>query len=886
LHDKSLSQNHWLVNHDIFLNMMNFLKGGILAAVTLGSYYFLQPNPVFANAADATTGRDVSLEPDGRKDLPSPSIKTTPIKQQGRVLLEYWAGVNGSKVSDLTSTPNYPDKPSSREVSATMEIPCNLDTYSGSRLRGYFYPPTTGNYQFAIAGDDEAILLFSADANPANATPIASASNTLYQQWNSSPSQLSSPIALTAGQACYIEARHKQGAGGSNMSVGYMPPGATSVSLMPTTNVVAFDPGVDYVKGNAAAVVSTAHPRLMGLSPAAVARLKAAAAVPGSVQNANFHTIQTHSAPLLKSTAPIPVEGRDLLPAARRLQKYTYFLGLNYLMTSNVATQEACLNAIYAQLTAAANWGKSGTRGATGWNTNGFLGVSETAHAFAIAYDWCYDGWTPAQRDFIRNTIATNALKRGLECYAAPQMWWVTGSNNWGIVCDGGMVLSALSILGDETAPAVAPAVLDDYIPALYHSPALRGFSPDGGWAEAVCYWDFAVEYLTAALSSLETATGTCYNIDNLEGISSTGSFPINFHGPTGMVYNWGDTYADSACSSPWERYLGIKYNQPLYSWSQQQRSAYIDPRDVIWWDSRLSTVSPTSLNVPTSTYYNDGLIFLRSAWGDPNALYMGMKAGPNFVQHSKAELGSFVFDALGVRWACELGRDSYGLPHYFYDNPWDQPNRWQYYRTRAEGNNTLVINPSLDSGQAYYTGTAAINSFKSNENLQQVVIDMTSAYATTDGNPTHKVSSATPVTQVVRGMRFVNGVAQLQDQVMSSSGVDLNWFMHTKTAVALSSDSTVATLTSGSTHLQMTIQSPEGGKFTAMPAVPLPASPNYTAFQTNPPTDGEAWNTGVTKLRIEVPNSTSTTLTVSMCPYFDGQTPPTPPKVTSFSHW
>jgi hypothetical protein len=856
--------------------MMKISINGFFAAVILGSCYFLQLNPAFATAADVTGGRNVSTEQDVRANLPS--------KQQGRVLLEYWAGISGSNVSDLTSAPNYPSKPSSREVSSAMEIPCNLNKNAGSRLRGYFYPPTTGTYQFAIAGDDSAALFFSANGNPAGDTLIASATNTLYQQWNSSPSQLSSPIALTAGQVCYIEARHKNGAGASNMSVGYMPPGATSVSLMPATNVAAFDPGVNYITGTAAAVGSTAHPRLLGLSPAAVARLKAAVAVRGSVQNRNFATIQSHSAPLLSSTNLI-TPSHDLLPPARRLQKYAYFLGLNYLMTSSTATKAACLNAIYTQLTAAANWGKSGTRGATGWNSNGFLGVAETAHAFAIAYDWCYNGWTPAQRAFIRDTIATHALNYGLQYYAAPQAWWVTGTNNWAVVCDGGMVLSALSILGDEPGRAVAPTVLDDYIPALYNAPALRNFSPDGGWAEAVCYWDFAVEFLTAALSSLETTEGTCYNIDNLDGISSTGSFPLNYIGPCGLAYNWGDNLGDSASSSPWQRYLGLKYNQPIDSWSQQQRSAYIDPRDVIWWDSRLSTASPASLNVPTSKYYSDGLIFLRSAWGDSNALYMGMKAGTNGVQHSKEQLGSFVFDALGVRWASELGRDSYGLPHYFYNNPWDQPNRFQYYRTRTEGNNTLVFNPSLDGGQVS-TGTATKVNFQSNASTQMAIIDMTQAYSTTDGNPAHKGSAATPVTGVQRGMRFVNGVAQLQDHVQSSSAVDLNWFMHTTTSVALSSGSTVATLTSGTTHLRMTIQSPPGVTFSTMAAVPLPTSPDYAAFQTNPPSNGEAWNKGVTKPRIEIPNSVETQLTVSMSPYFDGNTPPAPLPVEALSKW
>ena len=864
--------------------MMKLSINGIFAAATLGSYYFLPLNPVCASAADPTGGRDVSLRQDVRANLPSLSIITSLTKQQGRVLLEYWAGVSGSNVSDLTSNPNYPNKPSSREVFAAMEIPCNLDKNSGSRLRGYFYPPTTGNYQFAIAGEDSAVLFFSANGNPASAAPVASASNTLYQQWNKSPTQLSSAMALTAGQVCYIEARHKHGAGGSNMSVGYLPPGATSVSLMPTTNIAAFDPGVDYVKGAAAAVMATAHPRLMGLSPAAVARLKAAAAVRNSVQSRNFGTIQSHSAPLLSSTTLItPVH--DLLPAARQLQKYTYFLGLNYLMTSSTATQAACLNAIYTQLTAAANWGKSGTRGATGWNTYDFLGVSETSHAFAIAYDWCYNGWTPTQRAFIRNTITTHALDYALQFYAAPQKWWVTGTNNWGVVCDGGMVLSALSIVGDETGPAVAPTVLDDYIPALHNCPALHGLAPDGGWAEAVCYWDFAVEYLTAALSSLETSVGTCYNIDNLDGISSTGSFPLNYIGPSGLAYNWGDNFGDSGNSSPWQRYLGLKYDQPIYSWSQQRRAAYIDPRDVIWWDSRLSTASPASLNVATSKYYSDGLIFLRSAWGDPNALFMGMKAGTNSVQHSKEELGSFVFDALGVRWASELGRDSYGLAHYFYNNPWDQPNRFQYYRLRAEGNNTLVFNPSLDGGQAS-TGTATKVNFQSNANTQMAIIDMSQAYSTTDGNPTHKVSSTTPVTSVQRGMRFINGVAQLQDHVQSSSAVDLNWFMHTTTSVVLNTGSTVAILTSGTTHLKMTIQSPPGVTFSTMAAVPLPTSPDYAAFQTNPPSDGEAWNKGVTKLRIEIPRSVETQLTVSMSPYFDGNTPPAPLPVEAFSKW
>jgi hypothetical protein len=227
-------------------------------------------------------------------------------------------------------------------------------------------------------------------------------------------------------------------------------------------------------------------------------------------------------------------------------------------------------------------------------------------------------------------------------------------------------------------------------------------------------------------------------------------------------------------------------------------------------------------------------------------------------------------------------------LPNYFDFNPWDSPDRFQYYRMRAEGNNTLVFNPSRDGGQCYTAATSLV-SFVSNTTTQEAVIDMSSIYATTDGNPLNKVSSSTGITQVQRGVRFLGGVAQLQDLAVLSTAVNMNWFVHTLVSnIVLSSGSTVATLTSGTANLQMTIQSPAGAVFTTGSAVPLSTSPDYAAFQTNPPSNGETWNTGITVLKINVPNSTNTQLTVSMCPYFTGNLIPIPNPlpVIPFSSW
>ena len=81
----------------------------------------------------------------------------------------------------------------------------------------------------------------------------------------------------------------------------------------------------------------------------------------------------------------------------------------------------------------------------------------------------------------------------------------------------------------------------------------------------------------------------------------------------------------------------------------------------------------------------------MRSAWDDPNAVSVDFKAGDNKANHSHLDLGSFIVDALGVRWACDLGADDYNMPGYFGGK------RWTYYRLRAEGHNTLVINSGRD---------------------------------------------------------------------------------------------------------------------------------------------------------------------------------------------
>jgi hypothetical protein len=375
-----------------------------------------------------------------------------------------------------------------------------------------------------------------------------------------------------------------------------------------------------------------------------------------------------HSEAAQTSTPPA---GGPLLNSARDLQNRIYVLSLFYLINSQFDPHDTAgynskaLTQIYNECTAAASWGTYGSHHGV-WDVNsgsGGLDMAEMTHAFAIAYDWCYSGWTPAQIDFFVNTISVQGLAEidghdgtngpfgkqpsqlGLWPYANP-----TIEGNWGVVCNGGAILGALAIVGDETttgtgSPGNTPTLSGSNLPQaenvldplMNNLPTLNSmvqFAPDGGWTEGPGYWDFATKYLTAMFASLETTSATCFKLDQLSGMDSTGSFITYDTGPTGNTFNFGDSF-ESAYYVAAEQYLGLKYNQPLYSYPENiatnLKGHY--PTDMLWYDQR---VQAPDVNAPLSTYYsNMGLISLRSGWGDiyggnPNGLFVGIMGGYN----------------------------------------------------------------------------------------------------------------------------------------------------------------------------------------------------------------------------------------------------------------
>jgi len=143
----------------------------------------------------------------------------------GSISYQRWNNITGSSVSSLTSNSNYPNNPSSSGTLSIFEIPQNTGNNYGMKVYGYICPPTSGNYVFWIASDENAELWLSTTSSSANRVKIAfNTTATKSRQWNKSSSQKSGLIVLNAGQKYYVEVLYKEGNGSDNMAVGWSRP--------------------------------------------------------------------------------------------------------------------------------------------------------------------------------------------------------------------------------------------------------------------------------------------------------------------------------------------------------------------------------------------------------------------------------------------------------------------------------------------------------------------------------------------------------------------------------------------------------------------------------------------------------------------------------------
>src|SRR5580765_2610711 len=97
------------------------------------------------------------------------------------VLREFYSNIAGGAISDLTNNPSFPNSPSGESLEPIFEAPTSFGDNYGTRMRALLIAPTTGNYIFWIASDDQGFLYLSTDETPAHKRLICA-----EPQWGSS----------------------------------------------------------------------------------------------------------------------------------------------------------------------------------------------------------------------------------------------------------------------------------------------------------------------------------------------------------------------------------------------------------------------------------------------------------------------------------------------------------------------------------------------------------------------------------------------------------------------------------------------------------------------------------------------------------------------------
>jgi hypothetical protein len=393
--------------------------------------------------------------------------------------------------------------------------------------------------------------------------------------------------------------------------------------------------------------------------------------------------------------------GPRLLDQSRLALHRVYTLGLLYRLNHEPRYRDRALK----ELRAVAAF--------PDWNPSHFLDTAEMTHAVAIGYDWFYPELSQADRKLLRDAIVQKGLDPALKVHAEGG-WWTSTPFNWNQVCNGGITIGALAVAEDE--PDRAERLLRYAVKSI--PLAFESYAPDGGWAEGPAYWNYATNYTVYFLAALDSALGTDFGLSNSQGFDRAGEFRIYSTGPTERTFNYAD--ADGEIEpAPALFWLARRFQQPAYAGQQLRMAApHADAFDLLWFPEKTST--PAQANWPLDKIYKGVQVaYLRSSWKDPNALWAAIKGGDNKANHSHLDLGSFEVDALGVRWATDLGSDEYNLPQYF------GPLRFTYYRLRTESHNTVLIDGENQDEKA----AAPIVGSILNGESPSVTIDLTAAY-------------------------------------------------------------------------------------------------------------------------------------------------------------
>ena len=410
--------------------------------------------------------------------------------------------------------------------------------------------------------------------------------------------------------------------------------------------------------------------------------------------------------------------GRRLLSTSRELQKRISFLSYAFRMTEDVRF----LNRAEEELLAVSRF--------SDWNPSHFLDVAEMTMGVALGYDWLYSHLSAQSREMIKNAIVTKGINPSKNnSYNS----WLRSSANWNQVCNAGMVFGALAI--QEDYPDLSKEIINRAFETI--PKPMEAYQPDGIYPEGYAYWGYGTTFNALFLSAVEKALGTDKGLASTPGFLETGDFLKHMLTPTGGNFNWSD--CSLATNLKTAMFWFAQHTaDPSVLWSEKQflelddysqfRWIHTLPELMIW----AKDITLSKIEEPEERFFAgqgpNPVAMMRSSWTDPNAVYLGFKAGSPAVNHGHMDIGSFIMEAENIRWAMDLGKQDYesleSLGMKIFGKTQDAE-RWTIFRMNTYSHNVLII----DDQQQRVDGYAKIGKYSDADAFMHAVSDISTIY-------------------------------------------------------------------------------------------------------------------------------------------------------------
>lgn len=459
------------------------------------------------------------------------------------------------------------------------------------------------------------------------------------------------------------------------------------------------------------------------------------------------------------------------------------------------------------------------------WCTSHFLATAEMAFAVSVGYDWFYDYLDDDFRKLLAEKTWSYAINFALE----DNHWFTWSKNNWNSICYSGIGVACMTFSGYDREMAA------EFLSMCYENMpiAFANFTPDGVYAEGPGYSQSGMNAIVNFAATSKNFFGTDYGMGDISGFKELGRFPVYITTPKG-VFNFGDNKA-RMCFSPSLHWYADEYESPLLScyqmWdmpdeftpdtsdnTERNGRGKDDALSLLWYNRSYTPESADFSDEAKELFLESDagqdMVLMRSEYLSENATFAGIKGGYNFINHGDLDIGTFVFDSMGVRWAEELGPGSYDAPGYFLNTP--AGGRWKNYSKRAEGQNTLVINPDMTLEDQYVLAESEFTHFEPRDGGGFCTLDMTDAY---------RMNGALKVN---RDFELYDNYSSLRitDEINCLVKSDIYWFMHTKAEIDISEDGKTAILAIGDKKMKATSHS--DGTFSVMNAQRLKGEWEY----------------------------------------------------------